>query len=52
MTDKINKSILERDAEISSLNILLNILTDVVSVIDLHTEVTHDFVTLCCCSNI
>ena len=52
VTDKINKSILKRDVKISSLNILLDILTDVLSVINLCTEVTHDFVTLCCCSNI
>ena len=52
VADKTNKGILERGAKISSLNILLDILTDIVSVIDLCTEVTHDFVMLRCCSNV
>ena len=52
VTEKTNEGIFERGAEVSSLNVPLDILTDIVSIVDLRTGVTHDLVALCGCSNI
>lgn len=52
VTEKTNENTFKWGAEISSQNDLFNILTDIVSVVDVCTEVTHDLVALCSYSDI